>query len=92
MVFKKIIFQNRYVAFETPSGPPPLPFMANTILNFHFDYPHPSLIYNPHYQLSIIHIATCAVEDCEWKELILHLQRSNLLPTWVVIHGLESGG
>ena len=36
MVFKKIIFQNRYVALETPS-------MENTILNFHFDYPHPSL-------------------------------------------------
>ena len=41
MVFKKIIFQNRYVALETPSRP--LPFMANTILNFHFDYLHPSL-------------------------------------------------
>ena len=38
MVFKKIIFQNRYVALETPH-----PFMANTILNFHFDYLHPSL-------------------------------------------------
>ena len=37
MVFKNIIFQNRYVALETPSRPPP-PFMANTILNFHFDY------------------------------------------------------
>ena len=24
---------------------PPLPFMANTILNFHFDYRHPSLIW-----------------------------------------------
>ena len=36
MVFKKIIFQNRYVALETPSRPPP--FMANAILNFHFDY------------------------------------------------------
>ena len=36
MVFKKIIFQNRYVALETPSRPPS--FMANTILNFHFDY------------------------------------------------------
>ena len=38
MVFKKIIFQNRYVALETPP-----PFMANTILNFHFDYPQPSI-------------------------------------------------
>ena len=42
MVFKKIIFQNRYVALETPSRPPP--FMANTILNFHFDYWNTSLI------------------------------------------------
>ena len=42
MVFKKIIFQNRYMALETPSRPPP--FMANAILNFHFDYLHPSLI------------------------------------------------
>ena len=41
MVFKKIIFQNRYVALETPSRPPP--FMANTILNFHFDYLNNSL-------------------------------------------------
>ena len=37
MVFKKIIFQNRYVALETP------PFMAKTILNFHFDYLNLSL-------------------------------------------------
>ena len=37
----KAIFQNRYVALETPSRPPP--FMANTILNFHFDYLTPSL-------------------------------------------------
>ena len=43
MVFKKIIFQNRYVALETPSRPPP-PFMAKTILNFQFDYLTPSLI------------------------------------------------
>ena len=41
MVFKKIIFQNRYVALETPSSPPP--FMANAILNFHFDFLKPSL-------------------------------------------------
>ena len=43
---KKIIFQNRYVALETPSRPAP-PFMAKTILNFHFDYLNPSLIYEP---------------------------------------------
>ena len=41
MVFKEIIFQNRYVALETPSRPPP--FMEKSILNFHFDYLHPSL-------------------------------------------------
>ena len=35
----KIIFQNRYVALETPP-----PFMANAILNFHFDFLNPSLI------------------------------------------------
>ena len=38
---KKIIFQNRYVALETPSRPPPL--MAKNILNFHFGYLNPSL-------------------------------------------------
>ena len=42
MVFKEIIFQNKYVALKTPSRPPP-PFMANTILNFHFDYLNTSL-------------------------------------------------
>ena len=43
MVFKKIIFQNSLMANETPSRPPP--FMANAILNFHFDFLNPSLIY-----------------------------------------------
>ena len=43
MVFKKIIFQNRYVALETPLRTIP-PFRANTILNFHFDYLITSLI------------------------------------------------
>ena len=38
----KIIFQNRYVALETGLDPPP--FMANAILNFHFDYLNSSLI------------------------------------------------
>ena len=37
----KIIFQNRYVALETGLDPPP--FMANAILNFHFDFLNPSL-------------------------------------------------
>ena len=32
MVFKKIIFQNRYVELETP------PLHEKTILNFHFNY------------------------------------------------------
>ena len=39
---QKIIFQNRYVALETPSRPPP--FFAKANLNFHFDYLNPSLI------------------------------------------------
>ena len=34
------------MANETPSRPPPRPpFMANAILNFHFDFLHPSLIH-----------------------------------------------
>ena len=33
-----------YVALETPSRPPP--FMANAILNFHFDFPGTSLSYS----------------------------------------------
>ena len=37
MVFKIIIFQNRYVELETPP-----PFMEKTILNFLFDYLNPS--------------------------------------------------
>ena len=37
----KIIFQNRYVALVCGLDPPP--FMANAILNFHFDYLNPSL-------------------------------------------------
>ena len=44
MVFKKIIFQNRYVALETPRDPPP--FMAKAILNFHFDFLTPSLSFD----------------------------------------------
>ena len=43
MVFKKIIFQNSLMANETPSRPP-LPLMANAIINFHFDFLTPSLI------------------------------------------------
>ena len=50
MVLKKIIFQNRYVALETPSRPPP--FMANAILNFHFDYLTPSLMVTTVWTLS----------------------------------------
>ena len=63
MVFKKIIFQNRYVALETPSRPPP--FMANTILNFHFDYLHPSLRVDEDdglFSLDILY---------SWKEILL---------------------
>ena len=63
------------------------------IINYpHYQLSILSIIHYPHHQLSIIHIATCAVEDCEWRELIQHLQRSNLLPTWVTIHAREFGG
>ena len=41
MVFKKNIFQNRYVELETPA-----PFMEKTILNFLFDYLNPRLPYH----------------------------------------------
>ena len=37
MVFKRIFFQNRFMVLDPP------PFMANAILNFHFDYLNPSL-------------------------------------------------
>ena len=43
MVLKKIIFQNRYVALEIGLDHPP--FMANAILNFHFDFLNTSLTY-----------------------------------------------
>ena len=49
MVFDKNHFENRYVALETPSRPPP--FMPNAILNFHFDYWHLSLTLPPWAQL-----------------------------------------
>ena len=39
----KIICQNGYVALETPFETPP-PFMANAILNFHFDFLNTSLM------------------------------------------------
>ena len=47
------------MALETPSRPPP--FMANAILNFHFDYRHPSL--NVKYGTFVANVAklnTCA--------------------------------
>ena len=40
-LFKKIIFQNRYVELETP------PLHGKNILNFHFDYLKPSLNQTP---------------------------------------------
>ena len=39
MVFKKIIFQSKYVELATPP-----PFKEKNILNFHFDYWNPSLL------------------------------------------------
>ena len=41
------------MANETPSRPPP--FMANAILNFHFDFLHPSLIYFFSWQFGELH-------------------------------------
>ena len=48
----------------------PLPFMANTILNFHFNYPQPSLIMNH---------GVAAVKDIEknWN-IITAIQSLNL--------------
>ena len=40
---KKSFFRIGMWHSRPPRDPPPPPFMANTILNFHFDYPHPSL-------------------------------------------------
>ena len=42
MVLKKNHFSEEVFGTRAPLETPP-PFMANTILNFHFDYPHPSL-------------------------------------------------
>ena len=42
MVFKKIIFQNRYVALETPSRPPPLHGKCHLKFPFWFFEPFPN--------------------------------------------------
>ena len=39
---KKSFFKIGMLHSRPPRDPPP--FMANAILNFHFDFPHPSLI------------------------------------------------
>ena len=44
MVFKKNHFSKQLSGKRDPLETPP-PFMANAILNFHFDYLHPSLIW-----------------------------------------------
>ena len=64
MVFKKIIFQNMYVALETP------PFMANAILNFHFDYWHTSLSPISIY-IQLMRLAQLELESL--LQLIVHL-------------------
>ena len=43
------------MALETPSRPPAPPFMANAILNFHFDYLTPSLRMNVAPEASLVH-------------------------------------
>ena len=50
MVFKKILFQNRYVELETP------PLMEKSILNFHFDYLNPSLMFPKIVKENIVNI------------------------------------
>ena len=58
---KKIIFQNRYVALETP----PPPFMANAILNFHFDFLTTSLKENHKHIMALSLIAAPFPDDNE---------------------------
>ena len=50
------------MANETPSRPPP-PFMANAILNFHFDYLNPSLTFRQILSLSL----RDGVKKSKWK-------------------------
>ena len=89
MVFKKIIFQNRYVALETPSGPPP-PFMANTILNFHFDYWHTSLraITSAHslngLWLGDVDSSDSASECCEYNDVTRLRRTIFAIITWLL--------
>ena len=67
----KIIFQNRYVALETPSRPTP-PFMANTILNFHFDYLTPSL--SVHLELLYHNKFHYTCSDINWIKIWLYTE------------------
>ena len=46
MVFKKIIFQNRYVALETPSRPPPLHGKCHLKFPFWLFEPVPKLLWS----------------------------------------------
>ena len=95
MVFKKIIFQNRYVALETPSRPPP--FMANAILNFHFDFLHPSLTQRQGglgwlcvtIHLELLHLdllcctCPCFLSSFYWPaDISLHVATNRMLPEW----------
>ena len=63
---KKIIFQNRYVALETPLPP----FMAKTIVNFHFDYLYPSLSFKSGF----------------WARLRWHKTSKDGVQTYTLIH------
>ena len=77
MVFKKIIFQNSLMANETPSRPPP-PFMANAILNFHFDYRHPSLTHlhvqekseNGFLKITVFVSRIYPTKTCQWGDIL----------------------
>ena len=76
----KIIFQNRYVAL----GPPP--FMANAILNFHFDYWHTSLMVNTVTRMMKTHILSTISPDDDSE----HLDCQPRGHAWT-LHGLLSG-
>ena len=78
MVFKKIIFQNRYVALETPSRPLP-PFMANAILNFHFDFLTPSLSENANpYQQGRARICKVCGKEGSWSDIKNHIEANHI--------------
>ena len=62
--FKKIIFQN--VELENPP-----PFMEKSILNFHFDYLHPSLTHTKERAFKCVHCRNSFGEAGTLKRRVL---------------------